>query len=159
MSEQKSMPRGRTFLAAKVISNYGQSSIDCIVRRMSDVGAIIEVENVLGIPENFHLLIPGEGLPQPCKRAWQSDKQVGLVFEAAEMAKEEAAPEQCREAKGGEQDRTRSAAGATRGARCYRCRRAAARCRHEIAIHQPRVPLACGRCLTPSPIETRPSSR
>src|SRR3954451_24389203 len=103
MSEQKSTSRGRTFLAGKVISNYGQSSIDCIVRRMSDVGAIIEVENVLGIPEHLHLLIPGEGPPQPCKRAWQSDRQVGLVFEAAEAAKEEAARNSAGEQKGDEQ--------------------------------------------------------
>ena len=91
MSELKSMPRGRTYLAGKIISNYGQSSIDCIVRQMSDVGAVIEVESALGIPLHFHLLIPGEGEPQPCKRAWQSEKQVGLVFETAEAAKQEAA--------------------------------------------------------------------
>ena len=84
MSEQKPMPRGRTFLAGKVISNYGQSTIDCTVRRISDTGAVIEVESVLGVPEHFHLLIPGEGEPQPCRRSWQSEKQVGLVFETAE---------------------------------------------------------------------------
>ena len=88
MSEQKPMPQGRTFLAGKVISNYGQSSIDCTVRQMSDVGAVIEVESVHGIPEQFHLLISGERDPQPCKRAWQSDKQIGLVFEAAEAARD-----------------------------------------------------------------------
>ena len=69
MSEQKPMPRGRTFLAGKVISNYGQSTIDCTVRRISDTGAVIEVESVLGVPEHFHLMIPGEGEPQPCKRS------------------------------------------------------------------------------------------
>ena len=84
MSEQKPMPRGRTFLAGKVISNYGQSTIDCTVRRISDTGAVIEVESVLGVPEHFHLLIPGEGEPQPCRRSWQSEKQIGLVFETAE---------------------------------------------------------------------------
>jgi hypothetical protein len=92
MREPKSMPRGRTFLAGKIISNYGQSSIDCIVRQISDVGAVIEVESALGIPEHFHLLIPGEGPPQPCKRAWQSDKQVGLVFEGGGAN----SPEGCR---------------------------------------------------------------
>jgi hypothetical protein len=71
MSEQKFSLRGRTFLAGKVISNFGQSSIDCVVRRISDNGATIEVESVFGVPEHFHLLIPGEGEPQPCKRAWQ----------------------------------------------------------------------------------------
>jgi hypothetical protein len=113
MSELKSMPRGPTFLAGKIISNYGQSSIDCIVRQMSDVGAVIEVESALGIPEHFHLRIPGEGQPQPCKRAWQSDKQVGLVFEAKE-AREEAARSGAEEAKGGEQ--------IVRGS-CWRCAR------------------------------------
>ena len=89
MSEQKPMPRGRTFLAGKVISNYGQSTIDCTVRRISDTGAVIEVESVIGIPEHFHLLIPGEGDPQPCRRSWQSEKQIGLVFETTEVAEAE----------------------------------------------------------------------
>src|SRR5580700_2172001 len=93
MSEQKFSLRGRTFLAGKIISNFGQSSIDCVVRRISDNGATIEVESVFGVPERFHLLIPGEGEPQPCKRAWQSEKQVGLVFERTDTVKEEAAAE------------------------------------------------------------------
>lgn len=86
MSEQKPTPRGRTFLAGKIISNYGQSTIDCTVRRISDTGAEIEVESVLGVPEHFHLLIPGEGEPQPCRRSWQSEKRIGLVFETVETA-------------------------------------------------------------------------
>ena len=94
MSEQKPKPEGRrTFLACKVITNYGQSSIDCVVRQMSDAGAVIEVESVHGIPEQFHLMIPGEGAPQPCRRAWQSDRQIGLMFETAETASEEPAEE------------------------------------------------------------------
>jgi len=43
MSEQKSTSRGRTFLAGRVISNYGQSSIDCIVRfrtRVTETGLL-----------------------------------------------------------------------------------------------------------------------
>ena len=102
MSEQKPAPRGRTFLAGKVISNYGQSTINCVVRRISDEGAVIEVESVMGVPEHFHLLIPGEGNPHPCKRSWQSDKQIGLVFETEEMAREEAARTSSEEARGGE---------------------------------------------------------
>ena len=103
MSELKPMPRGRTFLAGKVISNYGQSSIDCIVRRISEVGAEIEVESALGVPERFHLLISGEGEPQPCRRIWQSEKLLGLTFELAEAAREEAAREAAGETKGADQ--------------------------------------------------------
>jgi diguanylate cyclase (GGDEF)-like protein len=89
MSEQNLAPRGRTFLAGKVISNFGQSSVDCIVRRISDDGATIEVESLFGLPEHFHLLISNEGQPRPCKRKWQSDKQIGLVFETVEAVKED----------------------------------------------------------------------
>src|SRR6185295_4618813 len=81
MSKQISQTGSRTYLAGKIISNYGQSTIDCVVRRISDDGATVEVENSLGIPELFHLAIAGEANSRPCKRVWQSDKQLGLAFE------------------------------------------------------------------------------
>ena len=81
MSRQLSHTGTRTFLAGKIISNYGQSTIDCVVRRISDDGATVEVENSLGIPELFHLAIAGERNSRPCKLVWQSDKQLGLTFE------------------------------------------------------------------------------
>jgi diguanylate cyclase (GGDEF)-like protein len=87
MSEQGLTPRGRTFLAGKIISNFGQSSIDCVIRRISDDGATIEVESVFGVPEHFHLRIPNENQPRPCQRKWQSEKQIGVAFETIEIGK------------------------------------------------------------------------
>jgi diguanylate cyclase (GGDEF)-like protein len=87
MSEPSLPLRGRTFLAGKIISNFGQSSIDCIIRRIADDGATIEVESVFGVPEHFHLRIPNESQPRPCQRKWQSEKQIGVVFETVETAK------------------------------------------------------------------------
>lgn len=91
MSEEKFSLRGRTLLPGKVISNFGQSSIDCVVRRISDHGATINVESALGIPQHFHLSISGEGGPRACKLVWQSGKELGLEFESAEAAKDEPA--------------------------------------------------------------------
>jgi diguanylate cyclase (GGDEF)-like protein len=84
MREPNSTLSGRTFLAGKIISNFGASSIDCVVRRMSDEGATVDVESPVGIPSHFHLLIAEEGKPRPCKLAWQSERQLGLKFEAME---------------------------------------------------------------------------
>jgi diguanylate cyclase (GGDEF)-like protein len=81
MSKQLAQTGSRTYLAGKIISNYGQSTIDCVVRRISDDGATVAVENALGIPKLFHLLIAEAGNPRPCKLVWQSDKQLGLTFE------------------------------------------------------------------------------
>src|SRR5471032_208625 len=87
MSEHSLPLRGRTFLAGKIISNFGQSSIDCIIRRISDDGATIEVASVFGVPEHFHLRIPNEGQPRPCQRKWQSEKQIGVAFETIEAGR------------------------------------------------------------------------
>ncbi len=96
MSEHNSTPSRRTLLAGKVISNFGQSSIDCVVRRISDDGATIEVESAHTVPEHFHLILSDEGVPRPCKRKWLSEKQLGLTFETVEAAREDASilPEQ-----------------------------------------------------------------
>jgi len=90
MSEQKYLPVGRTLLAGKIISNYGQSSIDCVIRRISERGATLTTQSPLGIPQQFHLLIPGEGPPRPCKLIWQSGEELGLEFEFGEAAEDEA---------------------------------------------------------------------
>jgi len=93
MSEQKFSLRGRTLLAGKIISNFGQSTIDCVVRRISDHGATIMTESALGISKHFHLLIPGEGAPRPCKLVWQSGKELGLDFESVDAPRDDV-PEQ-----------------------------------------------------------------
>jgi diguanylate cyclase (GGDEF)-like protein len=87
MSEHSLPLGGRTFLAGKIISNFGQSSIDCIIRRVSDDGATIEVESVFGVPEHFHLRIANEEPPRSCRRKWQSEKQIGVAFETIEAEK------------------------------------------------------------------------
>ena len=88
MSEQNFTARGRTFLAGKIVSDFGQSSIDCVVRRISDHGATLKAESHLGVPKRFHLLIPDEGPPRPAWLVWQSGNEIGIEFEASEAAKE-----------------------------------------------------------------------
>ena len=57
MPEREFNHHGRTLLPGKVVCNYGQSVIDCVVCRISDRGATVQVESQIGIPEHFHLLI------------------------------------------------------------------------------------------------------
>jgi hypothetical protein len=90
MSEQELKHRGRTLLAGKIACNFGQSIINCVVRRIFDHGATIEVESPLGIPEHFHLLVPDEGAPLPCKLVWRSGKELGLEFERGDAVKHDA---------------------------------------------------------------------
>jgi diguanylate cyclase (GGDEF)-like protein len=79
-------PRGRTFLAGKVLFNFGQSSIDCIVRRITDLGADIELESGHGVPDRFQLSIVNEGTARPCRLSWRSEKLIGVAFEKGQPA-------------------------------------------------------------------------
>jgi PAS domain-containing protein len=86
MSRPNVKARGRVLLAGKVIFNFGQSTINCMVRRITDDGATIEVESGLGVPETFQLSISSEGLVQPCRVAWRSEKEIGLTFDGYNTA-------------------------------------------------------------------------
>ena len=82
--------KGRTLLAGKVNFNYGQSVIDCVVRRITDDGATIELQSGQGVPEYFQLSIAGNVQLVPCQVMWQSEKQIGVRFEAEQVS--DAAP-------------------------------------------------------------------
>src|SRR6478735_5964031 len=72
----------RTFLAGKIIFNFGQSSIDCVVRRLSEEGATLEMQSGLGVPEHFQLRLAGRDV-LTCRVVWRSDRQAGVSFEQA----------------------------------------------------------------------------
>jgi diguanylate cyclase (GGDEF)-like protein len=78
------MPRlvpERTFLAGKIFFNFGQSSIDCVVRRLSEEAATLEMESGIGVPEQFQLRLAGREI-LTCRVIWRSDRQVGVAFGA-----------------------------------------------------------------------------
>lgn len=72
----------RTFLAGKIFFNFGQSSIDCVVRRLTGEAATLEMESGLGVPERFQLRLAGREI-LACRVIWRSDRQVGVAFQDA----------------------------------------------------------------------------
>lgn len=75
----------RTFLAGKIIFNFGQSTIDCVIRRMSEDGATLEIQSSLGVPEHFQLKLSSQDI-RSCRVLWRSDRQVGVALGADEHA-------------------------------------------------------------------------
>src|SRR5690349_1859344 len=91
MSDRTAL-ESRTLLAGKIVSDFGQSSIDCVVRRLSERGATLKAESHLGIPQRFHLLIPNEGPARPAKLVWQSGNEIGVEFETSGEVQKPADP-------------------------------------------------------------------
>ena len=80
-------------LPGKLVCNFGRSIIDCVVREISDHGAIVEVDSPFGIPPHFQLLISNEAGSRPCKLVRQSGKEPGIEFELRAATANETAVE------------------------------------------------------------------
>ena len=74
--------RATRFKVAKAgIIQFGERSINCLVRCLSETGAGMDIINSKhSIPYTFELLIPGDGLKQSCRLVWRKDHRLGVAF-------------------------------------------------------------------------------
>jgi len=79
MDEQRSSPRQRMLKSAHVVFNDGHSTINCVVRNLSETGAKLKVADVIGIPQRFDLALPGTER-RACRVIWHSATELGVTF-------------------------------------------------------------------------------
>ena len=79
MVETRIAPRHRVLKAAKIA--FGGSAIDCTIRDLSITGAALEVSSQGGIPAQFTLVVPGDGLHLPCNVVWRNGYRIGVAFD------------------------------------------------------------------------------
>ncbi len=78
--DEKRGIQSQQILKAGTISFDG-SGIDCLVRKMSDYGANLEVESQIGIPNSFHLVIDTEHSNHRCHVVWRKARRLGIAFD------------------------------------------------------------------------------
>lgn len=77
--EHRNEQRHRTLKPALIVFNDGRSTIECTVRNLSESGAQLKVESLIGIPDEFVLKLK-EGAPARAKVAWKRGTTVGIRF-------------------------------------------------------------------------------
>jgi hypothetical protein len=80
MTERRSELRLRTLRSGKIWFNGRRSVIDCLIRNLSASGTCLRVENTLGIPPTFDLMLDGEETTRPCRAVWMSENRIGVEF-------------------------------------------------------------------------------
>lgn len=71
--------RHRILKAATI--EFGDGSIICLVRNISDREAMLDIARPVDIPEHISLAIPTEGKHLPCRVVWRKAKRLGVLFE------------------------------------------------------------------------------
>ena len=77
--DRRQSPRKRMLKAGRIVFNGRHSAIDCVVRNMSARGALLQLPNVIGIPDDFELCI--EGGYRSVHVVWKSDRSLGVVWD------------------------------------------------------------------------------
>jgi hypothetical protein len=57
MADKRHAPRQRALKSGKIILNGGGSVFDCLVRNLSETGALLEIASSVGVPDLFELVI------------------------------------------------------------------------------------------------------
>lgn len=70
--------RQRVLKAATM--EFDGSTMDCVVRNISETGAALDVGAALHIPSEFNLLISGHGASHRCQVKWRKENRVGVAF-------------------------------------------------------------------------------
>jgi len=77
--EKRNVARQLVEVAATI--EFGGGGTACMVRNISDGGALLELTNAVHIPENVSLVIPTEGKHLSCRVVWRKEKRIGVMFE------------------------------------------------------------------------------
>jgi hypothetical protein len=81
MPDMRTSERHRQLKGALIVFNNGRSTINGVLRNLSDTGALIQVPSTIGVPEVFELRISGAER-RLCRVVRRSDTEIGVSFVA-----------------------------------------------------------------------------
>jgi hypothetical protein len=87
--ERRRRARQKSFLRGCIYFNNRGSSVECLIRDMSQYGARILISGSINIPDVVDLYIPQKGRTLRARVEWRQEEEIGLAFVEATIAAEE----------------------------------------------------------------------
>lgn len=91
-TERRQTQRQRTLLGARIVFNQRRSTLDCVVRNVSDTGALVVLSDAVTLPEAFDLEIDHRQRSYSARVRWRGPERIGLAFEGQRVAEAEIGP-------------------------------------------------------------------
>jgi hypothetical protein len=82
-SDRRLAIRRRTILGASIIFNSKSSTLDCVIRDLSDTGAKLKADGIATLPDEFTLEVPCKRQSYPVRVVWRRADTCGVRFQAA----------------------------------------------------------------------------
>lgn len=84
--ERRRAPRLRSLLGGRVSFNQRNSTLDCVVRNLSEDGALLVVSDAVALPNAFDLDIARQQRSYIARIRWRHGERVGVAFETQPAA-------------------------------------------------------------------------
>jgi PilZ domain len=78
--ERRSGQRHRALKGGTLYFNKGYSSLECVIRDISESGARIQMGETFGVPTRFTMSISGEDERVEASLRWRTSRNIGLSF-------------------------------------------------------------------------------
>jgi PilZ domain len=77
--EKRTAQRRRVLKAGTI--EFDGGAFSCMVRNLSLTGAALDVPAIVGIPREFTLIVPMDGLRLYCRSIWKKERRIGVTFD------------------------------------------------------------------------------
>ena len=79
MADNRTDQRQRTYKGGR-INGKRLSGMDCLIRNVSDKGALLEIDSAVVTVDEFDLVILPEYLNRKCRVVWRKPNRIGVRF-------------------------------------------------------------------------------
>jgi hypothetical protein len=73
--------RQRTYKSAFIYNKGYNGKRTCILRNISETGALLQIEHIAGLPSHFTVGVELDAFEVPAKWIWREEERVGVQFE------------------------------------------------------------------------------
>ena len=84
MNERRAVPRLRSFLQGRLYYNNRRSSVDCVIRDLTEFGARVVFSEAIITPDAVELYIPNKDECFRVHVVWRRGEDMGVAFIPAE---------------------------------------------------------------------------
>ncbi|MCP4072181.1 MAG: hypothetical protein GY742_10645 [Hyphomicrobiales bacterium] len=78
--ERRTSPRNHVLKPAAIKFDHNFANVPCVIRNLSEIGALGEIATEFEIPQHFAMRIPMNEYEVNCQITWRNGRQIGIGF-------------------------------------------------------------------------------